>query len=126
MSNSTRSPSASDLKPLPWIAEWWTKQSFWPFSGVMKPKPLASLNHLTVPVIRIAILQKNVVIGVPGMPYAPNTVEIVVAFASRSAAARDHSLSSNEQSTLKHKGATAEAKPLWSTELCASCALLPH
>jgi len=60
------------------------------------------------------------------MPYAPNTVEIVVAFASRSAAARDHSLSSNEQSTLKHKGATAEAKPLWSTELCASCALLPH
>ena len=60
------------------------------------------------------------------MPYAPNTVEIVVAFASRSAAARDDSLSSNEQPTLKHKGATAEATPLWSTELCASCALLPH
>ena len=28
MSNSTRSPSASVLKPLPWMAEWWTKQSF--------------------------------------------------------------------------------------------------
>jgi hypothetical protein len=27
-----------------------------PFSGVMKPKPLASLNHFTVPVVRIAEL----------------------------------------------------------------------
>src|SRR3954471_8852464 len=52
MSNSTRSPSASVLKPWPWIAEWCTKQSFWPPSGVMNPKPLASLNHFTVPVVR--------------------------------------------------------------------------
>jgi DNA polymerase (family X) len=52
-SNSTRSPSDSDLKPLPWMAEWWTKQSFEPFSGVMKPKPFVSLNHFTVPVVRI-------------------------------------------------------------------------
>src|SRR5690606_2293215 len=42
-------PSCSDLKPVPWIERKWTKTS-WPFSGVMKPKPLASLNHLTVPV----------------------------------------------------------------------------
>src|SRR5688572_24646373 len=52
MSNSTFSPSTSDLKPLPWIAEWCTKQSFWPLDGVMKPKPFASLNHFTVPVVR--------------------------------------------------------------------------
>src|SRR5436305_2274055 len=52
-SYSTRSPSASDLKPLPWIAEWWTKQSFEPSSGVMNPNPLLSLNHFTFPVIRI-------------------------------------------------------------------------
>src|SRR5438477_12795210 len=59
MSISTRSPSASVLKPLTWMAEWWTKQSFWPPSGVMKPKPLASLNHFTVPVVRISILLEN-------------------------------------------------------------------
>src|SRR3954470_14691283 len=32
------------------MALWWTKRSFVPSSGVMKPKPLSSLNHLTVPV----------------------------------------------------------------------------
>src|SRR5215467_3144872 len=36
------------------MAEWWTKQSFCPPSGVIKPKPLASLNHLTVPVVRMS------------------------------------------------------------------------
>jgi hypothetical protein len=40
-----------------WIAEWCTKQSFVPSSGVMKPKPLVSLNHLTVPVIRMGKLR---------------------------------------------------------------------
>src|ERR1700680_179324 len=54
-SNSTRSPSARLLKPSPWIAEWWTKQSLLPSSGVMNPKPLASLNHLTLPVLRILL-----------------------------------------------------------------------
>src|SRR5690606_18019474 len=44
------------LKPWPEMAEWWTKQSFCPSSGVMKPKPLVSLNHLTVPVVRICEL----------------------------------------------------------------------
>src|SRR5678816_3821146 len=38
------------------MAEWCTKQSFSPFAGVMKPKPLVSLNHFTVPVVRIAEL----------------------------------------------------------------------
>jgi hypothetical protein len=38
------------------MAEWCTKQSFCPSLGVMKPKPLLSLNHFTVPVVRIALL----------------------------------------------------------------------
>jgi hypothetical protein len=45
-------PSCSDLKPVPWIERKWTKTSG-PLSGVMKPKPFASLNHLTVPVLTI-------------------------------------------------------------------------
>src|SRR3954466_777919 len=32
------------------MPEWWTKRSLPGSSGVMKPKPLSSLNHLTVPV----------------------------------------------------------------------------
>src|SRR3954452_23222181 len=32
------------------MALWWTKRSLPPSSGVMKPKPFSSLNHLTVPV----------------------------------------------------------------------------
>src|SRR5206468_10254711 len=52
-SNSALSPSSSDLKPPPWMAEWWTKRSFPPSSGVMKPKPLSLLNHFTVPLARI-------------------------------------------------------------------------
>src|ERR1700754_106269 len=32
------------------IALWWTNRSFDWSSGVMKPKPLSSLNHFTVPV----------------------------------------------------------------------------
>src|SRR4051795_6264587 len=31
------------------MAVWWTKRSRFPSSGVMKPKPLSSLNHFTVP-----------------------------------------------------------------------------
>src|SRR3954452_971302 len=46
----TFAPSSSDLKPLPAIAEWWTNRSLPWSSGVMKPKPLSLLNHLTVPV----------------------------------------------------------------------------
>ena len=38
-----------DLKPAPWIERKCTNRSA-PLSGVMKPKPLASLNHLTVPI----------------------------------------------------------------------------
>src|SRR3569833_1239280 len=42
--------SCRDLKPLELIAEKCAKRSSPPLSGVMKPKPFASLNHLTVPV----------------------------------------------------------------------------
>src|SRR5918996_4269725 len=49
-SYSTFAPSASDLKPSPTMLLKWTKTSFEPSSGVMKPYPFSSLNHLTVPV----------------------------------------------------------------------------
>src|SRR5205807_1342208 len=39
------------LNPLAWMDEKCTKRSLLPSSGVMKPKPLASLNHFTVPVL---------------------------------------------------------------------------
>src|SRR5690606_38045078 len=47
-------PSLRLLKPCIWMARKWTNTSS-PFSRLMKPKPLASLNHLTVPVSRSAI-----------------------------------------------------------------------
>src|ERR1019366_10356972 len=43
-------PSLSDLKPLMLIAEKCANKSSLPSSGVTKPKPFESLNHLTVPV----------------------------------------------------------------------------
>src|SRR5216683_3084644 len=49
-SNDTFWPSFSDLNPGMLIAEKCAKRSSPPPSGVMKPKPFASLNHLTVPV----------------------------------------------------------------------------
>src|SRR2546425_11494836 len=49
-SNSTFWPSFSVLKPLIWIAVGCANRSSPPSVGVMKPKPLESLNHLTVPV----------------------------------------------------------------------------
>src|SRR5438132_481530 len=52
-SNSTLSPSASDLKPEPAIALKCTNTSS-PPSCVMNPNPLASLNHFTFP---LAMLQ---------------------------------------------------------------------
>src|SRR3970040_511816 len=51
-------PSFSDLNPGMLIAEKWAKRSSPPPSGVMKPKPFASLNHLTVPVAIVAFLKK--------------------------------------------------------------------
>src|SRR5256885_3958957 len=47
----TLSFSFSVLNPLAWMDEKCTKRSLLPSSGVMKPKPLASLNHFTVPVL---------------------------------------------------------------------------
>jgi hypothetical protein len=52
--NSTLAPSGNERKPLDWMAEKWTKTSS-PVSVVMKPKPFASLNHLTFPVLRILL-----------------------------------------------------------------------
>src|SRR5690349_16700281 len=49
-SKETFWPSFSVLKPGMLIAEKCAKRSSPPPSGVMKPKPLASLNHFTVPV----------------------------------------------------------------------------
>src|SRR5947209_152542 len=50
-SNSTFWFSLRVLKPEPWISEKWAKRSSPPPSGLMKPKPLESLNHFTVPVL---------------------------------------------------------------------------
>ena len=51
ISNSTFWFSLRVLKPEPWISEKWAKRSSPPPSGLMKPKPLESLNHFTVPVL---------------------------------------------------------------------------
>src|SRR5260221_203596 len=51
-SNSTCAPSCRERKPLALMALKCTKTSS-PVLVVMKPKPLASLNHLTVPLLRI-------------------------------------------------------------------------
>src|ERR1700748_59637 len=52
-------PSARLLKPSPRISEKCANRSSPPLSGEMKPKPFASLNHLTVPVsIRILETEK--------------------------------------------------------------------
>src|SRR3954452_2370119 len=42
------------------MPEWWTKRSLPPSSGVTKPKPLSSLNHLTVPVAMMMLLLADV------------------------------------------------------------------
>lgn len=47
--NSTSSPSARERKPSDLIDDWCTKRSSLPSSGEMKPNPLVSLNHFTVP-----------------------------------------------------------------------------
>src|SRR6185369_12947999 len=56
-SKETFWPSLSVLKPCILIAEKWAKRSSPPPSGVMKPKPFASLNHLTVPVDILSFLK---------------------------------------------------------------------
>src|SRR5215831_19913990 len=58
-SNSTLSPSASDLKPEPWIALKCTNTSS-PPSCVMNPNPLASLNHFTLPMAMLRYLPLGV------------------------------------------------------------------
>ncbi|KFJ70592.1 hypothetical protein DK45_4375 [Bordetella bronchiseptica] len=50
ISNETFWPSFRVLKPFIWMDEKCANRSSPPSSGVMKPNPFASLNHLTVPV----------------------------------------------------------------------------
>src|SRR5215510_14289901 len=64
-SNETFWPSLSVLKPGMLIAEKCANRSSPPPSGVMKPKPLASLNHFTVPVAISVIPHKQIEIGMP-------------------------------------------------------------
>src|SRR6188472_4542812 len=57
-SKETFWPSFSVLKPCILIAEKCAKRSSPPPSGVMKPKPFASLNHFTVPVAIFKVFLK--------------------------------------------------------------------
>src|SRR5205809_7998147 len=59
-SNETFWPSLSDLNPGMLIAEKCAKRSSPPPSGVMKPKPFESLNHLTVPVAICAVFLQEI------------------------------------------------------------------
>ena len=49
-SNSTFSPSAKLRKPSAWIADWWTKRSSLPLSGVINPNPFCPSKNLQKPV----------------------------------------------------------------------------
>src|SRR5437667_1291306 len=72
-SNETFWPSLSVLKPGMLIAEKWAKRSSPPPSGVMNPKPFASLNHLTVPVAILLLPYKMngmCAFGQQGLPAA--------------------------------------------------------
>src|SRR5438105_15038847 len=69
-SDETFWPSFSDLNPLIWIELWWAKRSLPPSSGVMNPKPFASLNHFTLPVaMSIPILESKKPRGCPSPAY---------------------------------------------------------
>jgi len=50
------------------------KQSFCPLSGVMNPKPFASLNHFTLPVVRIPYSWKIVSWGAETRPTLDNLI----------------------------------------------------
>src|SRR5574343_1762196 len=73
-SKETFSPSFRVLNPFMLIAEKCAKRSSLPSSGVIKPKPLESLNHLTVPSAMFAtFLQKsNKFPGLPDSLFALN------------------------------------------------------
>src|SRR3954468_20434985 len=70
-SNSTRWFSARVLKPVSAMAEKWTKTSLPPFSGVMKPKPLLSLNHFTEPLTLTAMRLSS--LAAPAFPRQAGT-----------------------------------------------------
>src|SRR5438105_13614091 len=92
-SKETFCPSLSVLNPFMLIAEKWANRSSPPSSGVMKPYPLASLNHLTVPVaICVFSLQK--------------VVKAVFCLVSRYY--RKHSLSGTHERTNARQTSTAD------------------
>src|SRR3954453_4744448 len=80
------------------MAEWCTKQSFCPSSRGMKPKPFASLNHFTVPVVRIAAPKSNC----HGEAFAPPDVT------------REHPLTTGPPATqaVREKGGLRDRRPL--------------
>src|SRR5215212_3819483 len=74
-SYSTFAPSASVRNPSPAMPEKCTNASFPPSSGVMKPKPFSSLNHLTTPVaiqhlLTAGPMREEVLLGT-AFPHAP-------------------------------------------------------
>src|SRR5258706_15857133 len=76
-------PSFKVLNPFIWIAEKCANKSSPPSSGVMNPKPFASLNHLTIPVaihflcvdVPISPLRHESVRGTP--PHVANRPGVV-------------------------------------------------
>src|SRR4051794_18708579 len=74
-SYSTFAPSTRVRKPSPAMPEKCTNASFPPSSGVMKPKPFSSLNHLTTPVaiqhlLTAGPMREEVLLGT-AFPHAP-------------------------------------------------------
>src|SRR3954454_3319396 len=79
VSNSTWSPSLSDLKPDASMALKWTKTSLLPSSGVIKPKPFASLNHFTVPLaiaIALSLEARTFYTGAKGFVAPPASLKL--------------------------------------------------
>src|SRR5260221_14225934 len=72
-SKLTFCPSFNDLNPGMLMAEKWANRSSPPPSGVMNPKPFASLNHFTVPVaimLRPQRMNGMLSFGQQGLPAA--------------------------------------------------------
>src|SRR5574343_1570600 len=87
-SKVTRWPSFRVLKPAMLIAEKCANRSSPPSSGVIKPKPLESLNHLTVPVANaslhtLQIYRADALAGACRIVANPADLPATTVFASR-------------------------------------------
>src|SRR6185312_16268478 len=100
ISNRTRWPSFRLRNPCARIAEKCTKTSAPPPSGVMNPKPLASLNHLTVP----TAIRKTPLRNDRFAAWTRRVVEYQPGFSHAQAAFRDAVRSNREKCThdLRH------------------------